>query len=94
MFHPQQDKNYSMEYYTESINPNMPAAVPIHMFKSDKIHKITHQVDQDENLAVGFRGSNVRERNHKNSFDIFQPKQMYNVRLNKKYFAKHHKNQR
>lgn len=58
---------------------------------NNQLKQITHNYDDDENLAVGFRGSNVKEHK-RNAFDVFEPKHIHNVRFNKKYFSSHHKN--
>ena len=63
----------------------------LNFMAKNKLKNLTHQQIEDENLAVGFRGSDVKERK-RTSFDMFEPKLMRNVKFSKKYYAQQHKN--
>lgn len=65
------------------------------MYQNPTFKQLTHNLDDDENLVVGFRGSAVKDKlaNKRLSYEIFEPMHLNNVKLSKKYFAKQHKNQ-
>ena len=63
---------------------------PPFLYYNKKFKDLTHKIDEDENLIVGFRGSEVKEK--RPSFEVFEPMHTRNLRLSKKYFANQHKN--
>ncbi|CAI2367452.1 unnamed protein product [Moneuplotes crassus] len=91
MFHP--EMNYpprNVEFYADSAQYE---SKPYNTIKNMHFKRVTRSSEPNENLIVGFRGTDVKEASLPHtSMEDFKPINMRNLKLSKKYFSKHHKN--